>query len=255
LLAVALAARREAEQANKVKSDFLANMSHELRTPLNAIGGYAQLLSMEIHGPLSGPQRDTLARIERAQRHLLALINDLLDYEKIERGKLEYSLGSVPIRDAVADVVRMIEPLAGAKGLMLRTASGDGGAVEKPLFVVADRERLAQVLVNLLSNAVKFTPTGGRVEIDVQLMPDDTTRVLVHVRDTGIGIPADKHEAIFEPFVQLLGDARRVKAEGTGLGLAISRNLARGMGGDLTVSSIEDQGSLFTLTLQRAMTD
>ena len=255
LLVVAQAARREAELANRVKSDFLASMSHELRTPLNAIGGYAQLLDLEIHGPLTDAQRGTLARIERAQRHLLSLINDVLNYAKIERGKVDYTLGAVGIAEVIADVLPMIEPLAAAKGLALDAAGVAGDATE-PLLVWADREKLAQVLLNLLSNAAKFTPIGGRIDVSLEIAPHEPTLVLVHVRDTGVGIPSDKLEAIFEPFVQVRrGDGSGVKAEGTGLGLSISRDLARGMGGDLTASSVEGEGSLFTLTLRRATDD
>jgi PAS domain S-box-containing protein len=255
LLAVAQAARREAELANRAKSDFLASMSHELRTPLNAIGGYAQLLDLEIHGPLTDAQRGTLGRIERAQRHLLGLINDLLNYAKIERGKIDYTLGSVRISEVVADVLPMIEPLAAAKGLVV-DASGLTRDHAVPLLVWADREKLAQVLLNLLSNAAKFTPAGGRIDVSVELAAAEPTVVLVHVRDTGVGIPSDKLEAIFQPFVQVPpGDASGVKVEGTGLGLSISRDLARGMGGDLTVSSVEGEGSRFTLRLQRATDD
>jgi PAS domain S-box-containing protein len=254
LLAVAQAARREAELANRVKSDFLASMSHELRTPLNAIGGYTQLLDLEIHGPLTEAQRGTLARIERAQRHLLGLINDVLNYAKIERGKIDYTLGVVRIREVIADVLPMIEPTAVAKELVVNVADIAADSPDAPLLVWADREKLAQVLLNLLSNATKFTGPRGRVDIGVEIAPNDQSRVLVQVRDTGIGIPPDKLEAIFEPFVQVRrGDISGVKAEGTGLGLAISRDLARGMGGDLTASSVEGEGSLFTLSLQRAI--
>jgi signal transduction histidine kinase len=229
-------------------------MSHELRTPLNAIGGYTQLLDLEIHGPLTEAQRGTLARIERAQRHLLGLINDVLNYAKIERGKIDYTLGVVRIREVIADVLPMIEPTAVAKELVVNVADIAADSPDAPLLVWADREKLAQVLLNLLSNATKFTGPRGRVDIGVEIAPNDQSRVLVQVRDTGIGIPPDKLEAIFEPFVQVRrGDISGVKAEGTGLGLAISRDLARGMGGDLTASSVEGEGSLFTLSLQRAI--
>ena len=248
LLESAEAAWREADAANRVKSEFLASMSHELRTPLNAIGGYTQILEMEIEGPLTHAQRETLGRIERAQRHLLGLINDLLNYAKIESGKIEYVLRPVAVRDVVADVLAMVEPLTAARNLTVTASGALASATDAPILASADREKLAQVLLNLCSNAAKFTPAGGRIEVVVE-DPTDARHVLVHVRDTGIGIPADKLEAIFEPFVQVRAHA--VKAEGTGLGLAISRDLARGMGGELTVASQEGQGSTFTLTLMR----
>ena len=246
------------------KSQFLANMSHELRTPLNAIGGYAQLLELELHGPVTAAQRAALGRVQAAQRHLLALINDILNYAKLEGGRVEYDVRPVDVRAVVTDVVPLVEPQAAAKGLALDVRLPDG-----PCDVWADREKLGQVLVNLLSNAVKFTDarhpaTGapGRVTVDVATRhgvagangwdgghPD---AIYVRVGDTGPGIPRDKQEAIFEPFVQVrTGYAGAT--EGTGLGLAISRDLARGMGGDLRVRSQVGDGSTFTVTLQRVV--
>jgi signal transduction histidine kinase len=248
LLEVAEAARREADAANRAKSEFLANMSHELRTPLNAISGYAQLLEMEVHGPLTERQRDALARLDRAQRHLLRLISDILDYAKLESGRVEYALRRVPLRAAVEDALAMVEPLAVARGITIR------GEAAAELDAWADGEKLSQVLLNLLSNAVKFTASGGHIEVTAEPVPSDPSRVCVRVRDTGVGVPADQLAAIFEPFVQVRhGDRSRLpKVEGTGLGLAISRDLARGMGGELSVTSAIDQGSTFTLTLRRA---
>ena len=256
-LAAAQEARRDAEVANRAKADFLASMSHELRTPLNAIGGHTQLLELEIHGPLTEAQRGTLARIERAQRHLLGLITDILNYAKLESGKVEYAVREVAVADVVADVLPMIEPVTLARGLAVEAPgvpAAPGPTGTAPLVVLADREKLSQILLNLLSNAAKFTPAGGRITVDAEAAPADPGRVLVHVRDTGIGIPAGQLEAIFEPFVQV---RRRehghvVKTEGTGLGLAISRDLARGMGGDLSVESVEGEGSVFSLSLRRA---
>jgi signal transduction histidine kinase len=252
LLATAEAARREAEAANRVKGEFLASMSHELRTPLNAIGGYTQLLEMELHGPLTESQRATLARVDRAQRHLLGLINDILNYAKLESGRIEYRFAAVPLHELVAEVLPMVEPLAVARGLTVGPPPASPAGVP-PLAAWADREKLAQVLLNLLSNAVKFTPSGGVVSVAIAAA-GDPDRVSVHVRDSGIGIPTDQLAAIFEPFVQLprRGEGRLARAEGTGLGLAISRDLARGMGGELTVESVEGEGSVFTLTLRRA---
>ena len=234
------AARAEAEAANQAKGDFLAIMSHELRTPLNAIGGYAELMEMGIRGPVTAEQREDLRRIQTSQRHLLGLINEVLNYAKLETGMVDYDVTDVPLREALAGAEALVAPQSRAKGLALTVA-----ACPPELVVRADAEKLRQVLVNLLSNAVKFTDRGGRV---VMSCAAEGTVVRVMVRDSGIGIPADKMSAIFDPFVQVRADLTRPH-EGTGLGLAISLDLARGMAGDLTVESTPGEGSTFTLTL------
>jgi PAS domain S-box-containing protein len=241
--AEAVTAWAAANAANAAKSQFLAVMSHELRTPLNAIGGYAELMELGIRGPVTEEQRSDLARIQASQRHLLGLINDVLNYARIEAGSVRYAVTDVALRAALASAEALVSPQARAKGLTLTAHS-----CPESLTARADDEKLRQVLVNLLSNAVKFTDPGGRVELDAEAAGDV---IRIHVRDTGLGIPADKLKAIFEPFVQVRADLTRT-AEGTGLGLAISRDLARGMGGDLTVESTLGGGSTFTLTLPRA---
>lgn len=236
-------ATQEAERANRAKSDFLAVMSHELRTPLNAIAGYNELIAMGMYGPITSGQRDALARVSRSQSHLLALITDVLNFAKIEAGELQYDLRDVPLDEALSAAELLVAPQIGAKGLTFsyRHCGPD-------VLVRADKDRLQQVVVNLLGNAVKFTQTGGSIVMETETQAEV---ILVKVRDTGVGIAPDRVESIFEPFVQ--GErAHNRPNEGVGLGLAIARDLMRGMGGDITVSSTVGQGSVFTVRLVRA---
>ena len=234
-----------AEEANRAKSAFLAAMSHELRTPLNAIGGYVQLLEMGIHGPVTQAQLEALGKVTRSQRHLLRLINEVLNLARIEAGGVHYDLRRFELREVVDAVLPMIEPQMTERGLACEIHVPDDLAVH------ADRDKAEQVLLNLLGNAVKFTPRGGRVWIAAGRDGATSPRVRLSVEDTGIGIPPDRLEQVFEPFVQVATDPTR-RAEGTGLGLAISRVLARGMGGDLTARSEVGRGSTFTLELPAA---
>ena len=234
------AARAEAEAANRAKGQFLASMSHELRTPLNAIGGYVDLLQMELRGPLTAQQQADLERVKRAQQHLLGLINDVLNFAKLEAGRIELEIRDVALGELLDDVEALIAPQAAARGIAYVPAPGDG-----TVSVRADREKLEQVLLNLLSNAVKFTGEGGTVSMD---WVREEGEVRIRVRDTGCGVPADKQASIFEPFVQVDPDLTRTR-QGTGLGLAISRELARAMGGDITVRSAPGEGSTFTVHL------
>ncbi len=237
-------ARRAAQAANEAKSRFLNMMSHELRTPLGAIGGYAALLEEGIHGPLTDEQRKYIARIRHNQTHLLQLVNELLDLGKIESGRIVLNPAAVPVQMVVESAYSMIEPQIRASELRLEVEAGDPA-----LLFHADRERVEQILLNLLSNAVKFTPAGGTVRI---IVAGEADEICLRVRDTGVGIPTDKLEAVFEAFFQV--EASRSRAyEGTGLGLAISRQLARAMGGDLTVESALGEGSTFTLGLPRSL--
>ena len=239
-------ARREAESANAVKAEFLATMSHELRTPLNAIGGYAQLIEMGVHGPVTDEQLQALARVQRSQQHLLGLINSVLNYAKLEAGKVTYELETLPADEIVRAVEALVAPQARAKGLMLTVEPCD-----EVLVVRADLEKARQVVLNLLSNAIKFTRPGGSVTVACTPAPphaNGTPMVGIAVVDTGRGIALDQLPRVFDPFVQV-GRRLTTEDEGTGLGLAISRDLARGMGGDLTARSVEGEGSTFVFAL------
>ena len=233
-------ARAAADAANRSKAEFLAVMSHELRTPLNSIGGYVDLLEMELRGPLTEGQRADLDRIRRSQEHLLRIINDILNYTRLEATEIHFEMVDVPVRALITDLDALVGSLARAKSLEY--------SCELPassVFVRTDPDKLRQILVNLLSNSVKFTASGGRVTVRCS---EGDKMVAIEVEDSGKGIPADKLDAVFEPFVQLDSGLTRT-TDGTGLGLAISRGLARGMGADITVRSTVDVGSVFTLTL------
>ncbi|HEY5087248.1 MAG TPA: HAMP domain-containing sensor histidine kinase, partial [Gemmatimonadaceae bacterium] len=246
--ALAESARREAEAANSAKAQFLANMSHELRTPLNAIAGYTQLLEMGVHGPITEEQRDALIRIDRAQRYLLRLVNDVLNLARLQAERVVYAVEPLNIAEVVAEVDALISPQLHEKELAYTVN------VSPDRVALGDREKLVQVLLNLLSNAVKFTQRGGAVTVECAERADgsgDPNLVYVRVRDTGLGIAREKLEHIFEPFVQVDTTAAG-RAAGAGLGLAISRDLARGMGGDLRARSTPGLGSAFTIQLPAA---
>jgi signal transduction histidine kinase len=230
-------------QASKAKSEFLAMMSHELRTPLSAIAGYAEILQLGMRGKLNEAQQLDLSRIQANQVHLLRIINDILDLAQVESGQMQVSAAPVPMHDVLTDVEPIVLPLFAGRGINYTV-----DAQLKSFVVLAERDRLAQVLVNLIANAVRFTETGGSIAVHGELQDG---RVHVHVTDTGIGIAKDKHDAIFQPFVQADSGASR-RAQGTGLGLAISRRIAEAMGGTLTVKSTVGQGSTFTLELESA---
>jgi two-component system, chemotaxis family, CheB/CheR fusion protein len=236
-------ARRVAEDANRVKSTFLASVSHDLRTPLNAITGYTELLEQGVRGPLSEAQLSDLARIRRSSRYLLALINDILNFAKVEAGHLDVRLVDLPVAPLVAELHELIAPQLMAQTLDLARSSCE-------VVVRADPEKLRQILLNLFSNALKFTPPDGH--IGVECIATDAV-VRIEVWDTGRGIPAAQVEDIFQPFVQIDRGLTSPPPGGVGLGLSISRHLARAMGGDLTVTSTVGEGSRFALTLQRVI--
>src|SRR6266550_8521724 len=218
-------------------------MSHELRTPLNAIGGYAELLALGIRGSLNADQAQDVARIRRSQQHLLTLINDVLNFAKVDAGQTEYRLTAVPVDEALRDTESMIAPQVLAKGLHY-SYKGAG----KSASVLADPEKLQQIVLNLLGNAVNFTEPGGSITLSSEFAGQC---IEIRVADTGPGIPPEKLERIFDPFVQA---ERRLNqpVQGVGLGLAISQDLAKAMGGEITVQSAVGKGSTFTLSLPRA---
>jgi two-component system CheB/CheR fusion protein len=235
-------ARAIAETANQAKGTFLASMSHDLRTPLNAITGYTELLEQGLRGPVTNEQMNDLGRIKRNARYLLALLNDILNFAKVEAGHLDVSLTDVPIGALLAELHDLVAPQLMTQSLHFdRSACGD-------VTVHADPEKLRQILLNLLSNAFKFTASDGQIGIDC--VTEDAI-VRIEVWDTGRGIASEQIENIFQPFVQIDRGLTSAPPGGVGLGLAISRALARAMNGDLTVDSTLGKGSRFVLTLPR----
>jgi signal transduction histidine kinase len=233
-----------AEAASQAKSEFLGMMSHELRTPLNAIAGHVQLMELGVHGPINEQQRDALGRVQRSQRRLLALINDVLNLTRSDAPQMEYESAAVPLEPLLDEVTELLAPLFAAASLTC-----DVGHTES-LVARADREKVVQIVMNLLGNAIKFTPAGGSVRVHAEVSTTDPGMIELHVSDSGVGIAPEKLERIFEPFVQLgsFADAQR---DGIGLGLSISRRLARGMGGELCATSHPGKGSTFRLTLPK----
>lgn len=234
------AARREAEAANRIKTELFARLSHEFRTPLHAVSGYLEILQQNIHGALTKEQRRDLDRIHQAQEHLMALVNTILDFAKLEAGPIELSMAEIPIEETLRGAEALVSPQFAKKNITYTHHAGD-----PTLSVFADREKVQQIVVNLLANAMKFTPAGGTVDLDWRVEDDS---LLVRVRDSGPGIPLEKIEEIFEPFVQLRSPGA-LPAGGTGLGLPISRDLARAMGGEISATSTLGVGSTFGLTL------
>jgi signal transduction histidine kinase len=238
-------ARASAEAANSAKSEFLATLSHELRTPLNAIAGYAQLMEMGVRGPITPEQAEDLRRILRSEQHLLGLINELLNFARLERGEVAVVVSRVPLTNAAREVVELIEPQASARSLRVDVLCQGS---DPALVALADPDKVRQILLNVLGNAVKFTPPGGSIRV---ICDGDERSVRVCVQDTGIGIPSEKQDAVFDPFVQVHRGSGS-PSEGIGLGLAISRGLARALGGDLLLRSEPMKGSTFELSLPRA---
>jgi signal transduction histidine kinase len=247
----------ELRRASDAKTDFLANVSHELRTPLTSILGFVEVLASRLDGPLNDAQARDLETVRASSRHLLELIDDLIDISSIESGRIQLELGPVDVDAVIRAAAQTILPLAGAKGIALEVAP-ERDAGEGPVVAFADRDRLREIVLNLLSNAVKFTPSGGRVQVSAAVAeaPPETEAtalrgpiVAITIRDSGPGIEVADQERIFEKFVRNAVAA----TPGTGLGLSISRELARLHGGDLTVESMPGLGSTFTVLLPQAV--
>ena len=234
---------RQAEEANRSKSDFLNAMSHELRTPLNAIGGYAQLLELGVRGPITEEQKVDLRRIQRSKTHLDGLVSGVLDFAKMGSGQINIRSGDIDVMTMLGSVVDMVRPQLAERGLTLAPWE-----VPETLAVIGDEDRVRQILLNIVANAVKFTPEGGVISFSVSA---DSTDVVISVTDTGIGIAEEELERMFEPFVQAKSPLH-VAGVGVGLGLAISMQLARAMEGDIKVTSSVGSGSTFALQLRKS---
>ncbi|HWO92403.1 MAG TPA: HAMP domain-containing sensor histidine kinase, partial [Methylomirabilota bacterium] len=229
----------ELAQTSKAKSEFLANMSHELRTPLNAIIGFSEILAEKMFGDVNDKQAEYLQDILESGRHLLSLINDILDLSKIEAGRMQLEPAAFDLPSAIENALILVRERASRRGIRL------GSTIDTRLGMISgDERKVKQVLLNILSNALKFTPEGGRIDIDARLHAD---RAEVSVTDTGVGIAPGDQEAVFEEFRQV--GATDKKAEGTGLGLALSRRFIELHGGQISVQSEIGHGSTFTFTL------
>lgn len=232
----------ELEKASKAKDKFLATMSHELRTPLNAILGFTGTLLMKLPGPLTADQERHLQTVRSSAKHLLSLINDLLDLAKIESGKVDLRFERVICQEVISEVAQSLRPLADEKGIELQVETP-----RVPVAIMADQRALSQILINLTNNAIKFTSTGSVRLSMCRVDSDDQKRIEISVADTGVGIKPEHLPLLFEAFQQIVGSHRR--CEGSGLGLHLSQKLAKLLGGEIVVQSEYGQGSTFTLML------
>ena len=229
--------RAAAERSNRAKMDFVARLGHDIRTPLNAIAGYADLLLSGVRGPLTPEQALDVERIQRSERHLFSLATAILDYAKLEVGEERFTLADIPVASLLVSAQSIVAPQLASRELTLEVLPAS-----RLLTAYADADKVRRILVNLLTNAVKFTPAGGRIVLSAAA---DGDGIAIRVTDFGSGIPSDLLPAIFEPYVQLAPNMPGA----TGLGLAIARDLALGMGGDITVTSTVAMGSSFVLHL------
>ena len=237
--------RAQAERTSRATSDFLASMSHELRTPLNAIIGGADMIRNQSLGPVGDPRYlQTAEDISISGTHLLQMINAILDLAKLERGAHTYQMEPIPVGEIIENAVRIVRGQAEQRGIAIRFSVPAGDVP-----IICDDQAMRQVMLNLLSNAIKFSPDNS--EIHVEAEAGDDGRVLVRVADSGIGIPADQLEDIFEPFVQV-DDVRTRTREGTGLGLALVRTMVEQQGGQVSVESEPGRGSVFSLAFEAA---
>ncbi|WP_319507754.1 PAS domain S-box protein [uncultured Methanolobus sp.] len=235
-----LQAKILAEESNKIKSEFIANMSHELRTPLNSVIGFSQMLNEKIFGDLNEKQMHYVSNIQRSGKHLLELINDILDVSKIESGKMEYTPEITDLKEIMDEIIVLMEPLVKEKSIDLEASSEF-----EELEINADKMKIKQIIVNLLSNAIKFTPKNGKVWFDSKIMSGN---VLISVSDNGIGIPLEQQKTIFEPFKQVSSSANRTHG-GTGLGLAIVKYYVEMHSGEIHFESEVGKGSKFTFKM------
>lgn len=256
-------AKQELMRANRAKDDFLAVMSHELRTPLNAIAGYCQMLLMGLRGDINQGQKEDLERISQNQNHLLRLINSILNYTKLDGGEITYEMKKVSVVNLLAQIEQDFRPSLSIKAINLSydlphkaqnitvapQSTGSGiSAEDGDVFIIADEERVYQILVNLLSNAIKYSGSNKTITVGYQV---GDNHVHIFVKDTGPGIDPSHLDRIFDPFVQVERTLSTYH-EGVGLGLSISRDLARAMGGDITVQSREGEGATFLVTFPRS---
>jgi signal transduction histidine kinase len=235
-----LQAKVLAEESNKVKSEFIANMSHELRTPLNSVIGFSQMLNEKIFGDLNEKQMHYVCNIQKSGKHLLELINDILDISKIESGKMEYTPEITDIKEIMDEIIVLMDPLVKEKYIHFESSS----EFEK-LEVNVDKIKIKQIIFNILSNAIKFTPENGKIWFDSKII---NSNVQISVSDNGIGIALEKQKTIFEPFKQVSSFTNRAHG-GTGLGLAIAKYYVKMHSGQIHVESEVGKGSTFTFTI------